>query len=168
MRSIRGSPLVTQHIAGKSNRLGDILLRLFGYEAKWYHINDTDFLTFFNQTFPLPSQNSWTGFRFTSAVSTKVMQEKLTRGLSMGKWRRLPKIGRRFGGSGRPIANMSKCLHTWTAVTSKPSPGLPQCLEGTSKRTNGAGWSALDSSALVVGESTRQLLWTQAANPSTN
>ena len=96
LRKNRASPLVTRHLAGDRNQLGDIPSRSFGYKAEWHFTNDLDFLNYFNACFPLPFQNCWTGFRLDNAIVSKVMQELLTQGSSMAEWRRLPKIGRKF------------------------------------------------------------------------
>ncbi len=47
----RASPLVTQHMAGDENRLGDILPRSFGYKAEWYFEEDNIFYHFSTQLF---------------------------------------------------------------------------------------------------------------------
>ncbi|KAL7545707.1 hypothetical protein ACHAWF_009056, partial [Thalassiosira exigua] len=106
MRVNRASPLVTRHLAGERNHLGDIPSRSFGYKAEWHFEDDNDFLTFFNTTFPLPNKNCWSGFRLSSAVSSRVICELLTAGSSMAEWRQLPKIGTRFGTSGKPTADI--------------------------------------------------------------
>ena len=61
MRKNRASHLVTKHITGKQNILGDFQSKLFGYNAKWHFVNDSGFLAFFYETFPPPYQNFWTG-----------------------------------------------------------------------------------------------------------
>ena len=118
LRVRRASPLVTKHIAGDRNTLSDIPSRSFGYKKEWHFVNDMDFLTFFNATFPLPNKNSWTGFRLTNAVAMKVTSELLTRGSSMAEWRRLPKLGRKYGKNGKSTAEISESLSTWTAAPS--------------------------------------------------
>ena len=168
MRKNRASPLVTRHLAGIRNTLGDIPSRSFGYKAEWHFVKDTDFLNFFNNTFPLPSQNSWTGFRLASGVASKVMQELLMQGSSMAEWRRLPKLGIKYGKNGRPTASLSKYLRTWTAATSKPSPESQPCLEEKSEKAKEEKPSALEWFEPASGASTRRSLWRQAGSPSTN
>ena len=68
LRKNRESPLITRHLAGDRNALGDIPSRSHGYKAAWHFHNNTDFWTFFNESFPLPSQNSCTGFRLDDKV----------------------------------------------------------------------------------------------------
>ncbi|KAL7522296.1 hypothetical protein ACHAWF_000302, partial [Thalassiosira exigua] len=78
MRENRASLLITRHIAGECNDLGDIPSRSFGYKAEWYFEEDSEFLAFFNKRFSMPQKNSWTGFRLSSAVSSRVICELLT------------------------------------------------------------------------------------------
>ena len=122
LRKNRASPLVTRHISGDRNSLGDVPSRSFGWKAAWHFESDADFLTFFNSRFPLPNQNCWTGFRLTDEVSSRVMRELLTQGSPMAEWRRLPTLGTKYGTNGWPIASLSECLRTWTAVTLEKSP----------------------------------------------
>jgi hypothetical protein len=53
----------TLHIKGKLNSNSDVPSRSFGSTPAWHCTSDKSFLTLFNSLFPLPSQNSWTGFR---------------------------------------------------------------------------------------------------------
>ena len=167
-REKRASPLVARHLAGELNTLGDIPSRSFGYKAEWHFVEDDAFLTFFNQKFPLPLKNSWQGFRLTSAVATKVTNELLTEASSMAEWRRLAKLGRRYGRSGRSIATTSACLPTSRASTSNASPESPRRSEEGSARAREGGLSALGTFAPASGTSTRRSPWTQGASPSTN
>ena len=164
----RTSPLVTRHLAGVRNHLGDIPSRSFGYKAEWHFLNDCDFLAFFNRTFPLPQKNSWTGFRLSDAVVTKVICELLTQESSMEEWRQLPKLGRRYGRSGRPTSDLSECLRTWTAATFRPSQGSPRCSGATCERADEESPSALVRFEPASGPSTRRSRWTPAASPSTS
>ena len=96
LRVNRASPLVTRHLSGDRNKLGDLLSRSYGWKAEWKFVNDIDFLAFFNTSFPLPNQNCWTGFRLAKGLCSKVMRELLTQGSSMAKWRRLPTLGKKI------------------------------------------------------------------------
>jgi len=107
-------------MAGDWNFLGDIPLRSFGFKTKWHFEQDDDFLTFFNAAFPLPLQNSWTGFRLTDEVSSKVISELLMRELPMNKWRQLLMLRRKNGANGRPTAELFASIRTWTARSSQP------------------------------------------------
>ncbi|KAL7525321.1 hypothetical protein ACHAXR_003320 [Thalassiosira sp. AJA248-18] len=167
LRKNRASPLVTRHIAGERNSLGDIPSRSFGYKAEWNFEKDNDFLEFFNTSFPLPSQNCWTGFRLDDGVCSKVMRELLTQGSPMAEWRQLPTLGKKYGRSGKPTVISSESLRIWTAATSKPQPESQQCSEDGFGKENGDAPSALHTFEPVSGASTRRSLWRQAASPST-
>ena len=108
LRKNRASPLVTRQLAGYRNALGDIPSRSYGYKAAWHFCNNTDFWTFFNESFPLPSQNLWTGFRLDDKVVTKVMRELLTQGSSMDEWIQLTTLGRKYGNNGRTKSSLSE------------------------------------------------------------
>ena len=46
MRKNRVSTLVTKHLAGERNHLGDILSRSFGYSQSWHCETDSELLIF--------------------------------------------------------------------------------------------------------------------------
>ena len=125
---------------------------------------DSEFLIFFYQTFPLSSQNSWTGFQLDSRVVTKCISELLTKGSPMAEWRQLQKLGREFGGSGKPTAKITECVRTWTAKTFKQSPGSPQdsehwCDAGNEERRSPQKWCERGSTV-----STRRSPWIRDAS----
>ena len=124
VQQCRASPLVTRHLAGNRNHLGDIPSRSFGYKKEWHFETDKKILIFFNKTFPLPNKNIWTDFRLKYAVGMKVSQELLMQGSSMAEWRQLPRLGARYGKIGRPTAKITVALHTWTADLLKKWPEL--------------------------------------------
>ena len=165
LRHNRTSPLVTRHLAGKRNHLGDIPSRSFGWKAAWHFDCDIDFLTFFNSVFPLPEQNCWTGFRLTSGVVSKVISELLTEGSPMDEWRQLPKLGQRYGRNGKPSADLSTQIPIWTASLFNKFPDLQQDLEERSGKASEASPSALEWSEPDLGVSTRRSRWIQANNP---
>ena len=170
MRHCRASPLVTRHLAGKRNHLGDIPSRSFGYKEEWHFEKDKDFLTYFNQIFPLPDKNTWTGFRLNYAVAMKVTRELLTQGSSMAEWRQLPTLGARHGKSGKPTVELTECLHTWTAVILRRWPGLHSISAECSDKEEAEKES---QSALAVWEqdlevSPRKSVWTGGKDPCTN
>ncbi len=70
------SPLIPLHIAGVDNAMTDIPSRSFGCEPKWHCRTDKQFLTLFNSTFPLPMQDSWTGFHRGRMEETSKNWEK--------------------------------------------------------------------------------------------
>ena len=168
MRANRASPLVTRHLAGERNRLGDIPSRSYGYKAEWHFEEDDAFLANFNTLFPLPAQNCWTGFRLDSGVVSRVMRELLTQGSSMAEWRRLPKLGRKYGPSGRPTAALSTCLRTWMAATSRQSPELPPCSEAASGKADEDEPSRPVRFEPASAASERRSPWTRAASPSSS
>ena len=162
MRVNRASPLVTRHMAGKRNHLGDIPSRSFGYKAEWHHETDEQFLTFFNKMFPLPEQNCWTMFRLNPAIASKVTCELVTEGSSMDEWRRLAKIGEKLGGNGRTCATVSMCLPTWTAKILRQWPESQRHLEECSDKESEDDPSTLTKFEPRSAVSRRRLPWTQA------
>ena len=168
LRVNRASPLVTKHMAGKQNHLGDIPSQSFGFKAEWHHPADREFLSFFNQTFPLPNQLSWTGFRLRSAVVTKVMSELLTQASPMDEWRQLRKIGQKFGGSGKTIADLTRSIRTWTAVTLTRWPELRSTTEGASARGGEDDPSPLEQWHRTSAISRRRSVWTEGHGRCTN
>jgi len=170
MRKNRASPLVTRHLAGKRNHLGDIPSRSFGYKKEWHFKKDKNFLAYFNQTFPLPNKNTWTGFRLNSVVATKVTRELLTQGSLMAEWRQLPRIGTRFGKIGKPIAKLTTCLHIWTAAVLKKWPELHLISEECSGKgaAEDESPSALTAFQQELEVSPRKLVWTEGRDLSTN
>jgi len=65
--------------------LGDIPPCSFGYNTKWHFLNDIDFFALFDQTFLLPSKNSWAGFCPTNEVAMKVTLKLLLQESSNGQ-----------------------------------------------------------------------------------
>ena len=160
MRVNRASPLVTRHLAGERNHLGDIPSRSFGYKAEWHFERDNDFLAFFNNTFPLPEKNTWQGFRLNSKVSSRVICELLSAGSSMAEWRRLPTIGNAYGPSGRPSADCSSVIRTWTARTMNSSASSSCHSRACSGKVEEESPSPLSTFRPNSGTSTRRSLWT--------
>jgi hypothetical protein len=72
-------PLTTLHIEGKRNSISNVPSRSFGSTPAWHCTLDKSFLTLFNSLFPLPSQNSWTGFRLNSKVVMRVISKVVMR-----------------------------------------------------------------------------------------
>jgi hypothetical protein len=98
------------HIAGDQNRMTDIPSRFFGSEPKWHFQSKEALLTFFNSTFPLPTQNSWTMCQFTSAIAMQVISVLRTTPFTLDDWRRLPAAGKNIGTTGRSMRH----LWEWT------------------------------------------------------
>ncbi len=108
-------PLTPLHIAGIDNALTDIPSRSFGSEAKWHCADDNDLLTLFNATFPLPNQASWTVFRLSSAIVTRVTSSLQMKVFTGDDWRKLPPKGRLVGNVGPPTSS----LWDWTLTFKK-------------------------------------------------
>ena len=79
IKAQRTCPLTTLHIEGKRNAIADVPSRSFGSNPAWHCPTDSEFLTLFNSTFPLPSQNSWTGFHLTSKIAMRVISTLRTK-----------------------------------------------------------------------------------------
>lgn len=75
------------HIAGDQNAMKDILSYLFGSKLKWHFKSELAFLTFFNDSFPLPCQNSWMLCQPTSAIATRVISILQMKPFMMDDWR---------------------------------------------------------------------------------
>ena len=104
------SPLTPMHIEGKKNSLTDVPSRSFGSNLAWYCANDDELLTLFDSMFTLPDQSSWTVFRLSSAISIRVISILRMQVFGMDEWRRLPRLGKHIGSTGKPTAN----LWEWT------------------------------------------------------
>ena len=113
-------PLTPLHVAGKQNAMTDIPSRSFGSEPKWHCKSDSDLLTLFNSTFPLPNQTSWTVFRLTSDMLTRVISILRMKAFTMDEWRRLPKIGKHTGTIGPAMSH----LWEWTLTYRIPASAL--------------------------------------------
>ncbi len=95
-------PLTTLHIVGDQNSMTDIPSRSFGSEQKWHFKTDADQLTFFNNNFPLPNQNSWTVSQPTSAIATRLISILWITHFMLDEWRWLPAVATIFG----PLASL--------------------------------------------------------------
>ena len=114
LRVNRTSPLTPLHIPGVHNRIGDIPSRSFGYKKEWHFPCDTNFLTFFNSTFPLPNQDSWHIFRLQPKICTRVTSVLLTKHSEAAEWRKLPSLGKSSGGTGKATAGLWEWILTLT------------------------------------------------------
>ena len=100
------SPLTPLHVEGKRNAMTDVPSRSFGSEPKWFCDNDIDFCNMFNDMFPLPNQQSWTVFKISTDLFTRVLSVLQMQAFEMDKWRRLPPSGRFVGDIGAPTAGL--------------------------------------------------------------
>ena len=107
------SPLIPLHIAGVDNAMTDIPSRSFGSEPKWHCKTDTEFLTLFNLSFPLPNQESWTVYRLSSKIAMRVISILRTQVFTADEWRRLPKKGKLIGTVGSPTHSLWEWTHIY-------------------------------------------------------
>ena len=98
-------PITPLHVAGKCNRMADMASRSFGSTKQWHHDSDNSFAAAFNNLFPLPQQNTWTVFRLTGNICTRVTSILRTTPSTLDEWRRIPKIGRHIGKIGAPTSS---------------------------------------------------------------
>jgi hypothetical protein len=141
MQLVRVSPLTPLHIAGVHNALTDIPSRSFGSEQAWHCTSDESFLTLYNATFPLPSQVSWTVYRPTSAIITRVTSILRMKHSSADDWRRLPTPGRSIGPVGSPTSHLWGWTRTFdkriTSTEHERSPdSLPESVPATMAEGN--------------------------------
>jgi hypothetical protein len=106
------------HIEGKRNAISDVPSQSFGSNPAWHCTSDTKFLTLFNSIFPLPLQNSWTGFHLSSKVIMRVISTLRTWHSDLEEWRRLPKIGNHVGTIGTPTSNLWEWTHIYRLLPS--------------------------------------------------
>ena len=109
IRVARASPLF--HVVVYLNVLQYIPSRYFGFSKQRHCTNESEFLLLKNSKSPLPHQRSWQIFLLSFTLSTKVIFELWTKTYLMGEWKRVRRIGKRFGGSGFPIVNLSELTH---------------------------------------------------------
>ena len=106
----RMCPLMPVHIPGVENALTNIPSRSFGSNPEWLCNNDSELLTLFSRTFPLPEQASWTTFRFTTKMIMHVISVLRMTDITLDEWRRLPKIGQHIWDIGQTTSG----LWDWT------------------------------------------------------
>ena len=107
------SPLIPLHIPGMDNAMTDIPSRSFGSDPKWHCKTTEQFLTLFNQSFPLPNQESWTIYHISSKLATRVISILRTQDFTMDEWRRLPIKGTLIGTVGSPMSFLWEWTHTY-------------------------------------------------------
>jgi len=159
--------LMTLHIEGKRNAISDIPSRSFGSNPVWHCTTDTDFLTLFNSTFPLPSQNSWTGFRLTSKIVMRVISTLRTKHTDLEGWRRPPKIGSHVGITGATMSNLWEWTHIYRTLPSPTAPGV-SCPSQNASELDGLvaeSKSRLTQSLAHSRPLARRSRWTQMSTP---
>ena len=138
-------PLTPLHIAGVENAITDIPSRSFGSVNKWHCKNDKDLLNLFNYQFPLPEQASWSIYRPSKEICTRVLSVLRMQATSMDVWRQLPKAGKYTGVIGQPMSR----LWEWT-LTCRMNPTSHRCDASQDFR-------ACQEQAILVGENKSKL-----------
>ena len=118
----KASPLTPQHIAGVDNAMTDIPSRSFGSEPKWFCKTDSELLTLFNRTFPLPNQASWTVYRPSSEIAMQLISILQMKDFTADEWRRLPTIGKNIGNVGEPMSHLWEWTLTFKKHTTNTKP----------------------------------------------
>jgi hypothetical protein len=154
-------PITTLHIAGNQNLMTNIPSRLFGSEPKWHFKSDSDLLTFFNHTFTLPNQNSWTVCQPTSAITTRVISVLQMTLFTLDDWRQLTGAGRNIGPTGKSMCHLWEWMLTFRILLSPSASEFSQDLQHKSELATMA--TAVKSKvAQSVAQSrplARRLLW---------
>jgi hypothetical protein len=112
MNAQQSCPLTTLHIAGDQNTMTDIPSRSFGSNKKWHFKTKNNLLIFFNSSFPLPLQNSWSLCQPTSKIAMRVISILRIVPFKLEDWRRLPVAAKNIGTIGRP----TRALWEWTHI----------------------------------------------------
>jgi hypothetical protein len=163
----KASPLTTLHIAGQDNAMTDVPSRSFGSTARWYCPTDTQFLTLYNNLFPLPNQESWTAYRLSSKARMRVISILQMKDFSMAEWRRLPKPATPIGPIGSSLSNLWAWTHTYrthpTSPGSDSSPALPHSSEREMREE--AGRSQLQQSLRRSQPLARRSPWPLGTTP---
>ena len=159
----KASPLTPLHIAGKRNAMTDIPSRSFGSEPQWFCTTDADLLRLFNKKFPLPEQRSWTVFRLTSEISTKVISVLRMQLSTLAEWRRLRTAGAHTGAIGAPMSHLWEwSLHFRVNPTPAGSePSQASQLESERATTAEAARSQLQQSLRLSQPLARRSQWTR-------
>ena len=160
-------PLTPLHIAGEENSMTDIPSRSFGSNKKWHCKSNTELLTLFNSTFPLPGQTSWTVFQLTYAIGMRVTSVLRTTDFTLAEWRRLPKVGKIVGTAGPPMSG----LWEWTLIYRTPRSPSASDSSQASQLGSGPDTTVEENKyklAAYLAQSRpldRRLLWPQIPTP---
>ena len=157
------SPLTPMHIAGVNNSLTDIPSRSFGSDAAWYCKTDTQLLTLFNKTFPLPNQASWTVFRVSSRIAMRVISILRMKAFTADEWRRLPEKGKLIGSVGSPMSSLWEWTHTFAKrhIRSEFEPCLDLPHGSDQEYMVAKSRSELQQSIALSRPLARRSLWTE-------
>jgi hypothetical protein len=162
------SPLTPLHIEGKKNAMTDIPSRSFGSVLKWFCKTDSDLLTLFNASFPLPDQNTWTVFRPSQKIESRIFSALRMQALKMEEWRQLPKPGRFTGEIGRATAKQWEWTLTFRDQPSETTkkPCTPSQQQSESATTVKAVKSEVRRFQRRSRPLTRRFPWPQTATHS--
>jgi len=87
-RSLHSGPSTVAPIAGDKNGMADEASRIFN--SPFPHLSDSQFLPYFNKTFPLPQLQSWTVVHPPPAMTSAVMETLEGKRLPLPRWTTLP------------------------------------------------------------------------------
>jgi hypothetical protein len=110
----QASPLLTVSIAGIKNDMADIASRAAKTTSLALH--NTNFLSHFNTTFPLPQETCWHRFHLPAKLSSRVTSCLRGKPLTMASWTRLPNQDKNIG-----LTGLTMQQHTTKAPSSKTS-----------------------------------------------
>lgn len=123
----KASPLSTLHIRGILNSMTDIPSRSFGSNLGWHCTTDDELLTLFTRRFPVP-KGSWTVYRPSRDICTRVTSILQMRHFTLEEWKLLPKPGEHTG----TIGSAMSTLFEWTLTyRTSPSPIKSDASQGT-------------------------------------
>jgi hypothetical protein len=107
------SPLISVSIAGVDNTMADVASRTFhnnSATASTFAISDTEFLQFFDTSFPL-QDSSWRVFRLSDKLCLRIFSELRGKTSTLGSWLRITTKGSAIGNFGQ---NSSSPSMEWT------------------------------------------------------
>ena len=115
----RASPLLTISIAGADNDMADVASRAVTFS----HSNSSphDFLSMFNNKFPLPQANSWTLYPLPTKWFSRVTSCLLGKPLAMASWIKLPGQDKNIGTTGLTTPQNSNKTHSSNTSTNSKS-----------------------------------------------
>jgi hypothetical protein len=97
----KSSPLAPWSIAGANNKMADLASRSFKRGGKGnFKLNNSEFLTKFNTSFPLSQAASWHMHRLNIKLCSLVFAELRLERQPMGLWLRLARPEPNFGATG--------------------------------------------------------------------
>ena len=164
-RACHAAPLLTTHIAGDDNLLGDIPSRSFNSTCKWNCPTNKSFLTRFNNTFPLPQQQCWQFYQLPQQIFIRVISEMQTKPLPLDGWLRLPKTAKHSGADGLITPSLSTLTpSSSTHHSNKRSELSPVLLQGSGEETTAKKIESLvDASRMRFAPLARPANWTTAS-----